>query len=258
MEKNNFIELYIGWLKSNMKEQILETELGKYTQISTPFLDRHNDHLQIYVKQQDNGALLLTDGGYTINDLSMCGCDVMSSKKRHNVLMTILNGFGMHLNGEEIFTSANYSNFAQKKHSLIQAMLSVNDMFVLSRSQVTNIFFEDVQSFFDINSIPYIQNAQFSGSSGLSHTFEFTIPAMGKKPERFVKTINDVTGDKINSTLFSWGDIKDSRKQGTQLYVFMNDNERKIRTDYTTALEVYGVHPVLWSAREKYLDELTA
>lgn len=39
---------------------------------------------------------------------------------------------------------------------------------------ITNIFFEDVQSFFDINSIPYIQNAQFSGSSGLSHTFEFT------------------------------------------------------------------------------------
>lgn len=258
MEQNNFIELYIAWLKSNMKEQILETELGKYSQISTPFLDRHNDHLQIYIQQQEDGSLLLTDAGYTINDLEMCGCDVMSSDKRRTVLMTILNGFGIKNRGEEIYTNANYSNFAQKKHSLLQAMLSVNDMFVLSRSQVQSIFFEDVQTFFDVNSIPYILNAQFSGSSGLSHTFEFSIPSIGKKPERFVKTINDVTGDRINSTLFSWGDIKDSRKQGAQLYVFMNDSEKKVRSDYTNALEVYGVHPVLWSARENYLHELSA
>ena len=258
MEKNSFIELYIAWLKNNMKEQILETELGKYTQISTPFLDRHNDHLQIYIKQQEDGSLLLTDAGYTINDLDMCGCDVMSSEKRRNILMTILRGFGVQINGEEIITTANYSNFAQKKHSLLQAMLSVNDMFVLSRAQVQNLFFEDVQTFFDINSVPYIMNAQFSGSSGLSHTFEFSIPSTGKKPERFVKTINEVTGDKINSTLFSWGDIKDSRRQGAQLYVFMNDSERKVRSDFTNALEVYGVHPVLWSSRDNYIDLLSA
>ena len=99
-------------------------------------------------------------------------------------------------------------------------------------------------------------NAQFSGSSGLSHTFEFSIPSTGKKPERFVKTINEVTGDKINSTLFSWGDIKDSRRQGAQLYVFMNDSERKVRSDFTNALEVYGVHPVLWSSRDNYIEEI--
>ena len=258
MENNSFIELYVAWLKNNMKEQILHTELGEYTQISTPFLDRHNDHLQIYIKKQDDGSFLLTDAGYTINDLDMCGCNVMSSDRRRNVLMTILNGFGMQINGEEIYTSANFSNFAQKKHSLLQAMLSVNDMFVLSRSQVQNIFFEDVQTFFDVNSVPYILNAQFSGSSGLSHTFEFSIPSIGKKPERFVKTINDVTVDKIHSTLFSWSDIKDSRKQGAQLYVFMNDSEKKVRSDYTNALEVYGVHPVLWSARSNYVNELSA
>ena len=258
MDKNSFIELYISWLKNNMKEQILETEQGKYTQISTPFLDRHNDHVQIYIKQQEDGGLFMTDGGYTISDLEMCGCDVLSSSKRRSVLNTILNGFGVQNKGEEIFTTANYANFAQKKHSLIQAMISVNDMFVLSRSQVTNVFYEDVQAFFEQYSIPYIQNAQFSGASGLSHTFEFTIPAMKKKPERYVKTINDVTGDKISSTLCSWSDIKDTRKQGAELYVFMNDSERKIRADFITALEVYGVHPVGWSGRDKYLNDLCA
>ncbi len=260
MDKNSFIECYISWLKSNMKEQLLETELGKYTQISTPFLDRHNDHIQIYIRQQEDGSLFMTDAGYTISDLEMCGCDILSSNKRRSVLMNILNGFGIQTKDGEICTVANYASFAQKKHSLIQAMLSVNDMFFLSRSQVTNVFYEDVQAFFDQNAIPYIPNAQFSGASGLAHTFDFAIPAIAtkQKPERFVKTINDVTGDKINSTLFSWGDIKDSRKQGAQLYVFMNDSERKIRPDYITALEVYGAHPVSWSSREKCLNDFVA
>lgn len=253
----NFTDLYLKWLKDNLKSTVMQTDLGEFTQISTPFLDRHNDHLQIYIKQQGQDVFL-TDAGYIINDLDMCGCDVMSSAKRKNVLSTILNGFGVQLDGEQICTKANRINFAQKKHALLQAMLSVNDMFFLSRSQVTNVFFEDVQLFFDTNYIPYISNAQFHGSSGLSHTFEFTIPASRKKPERFVKTINDVSRDKVDSVLFSWGDIRDLRKPGAQLYVIMNDSERTVRTDLMNALTIYGGTPVLWTDRNNYIEDLAS
>lgn len=254
---NDFVGMYINWVKDNMKSRIMKTELGEFTQISTPFLDRHNDHMQIYVKQQ-NQDLLLTDAGYIINDLDMCGCDVLSSPKRRSVLTTILNGFGVQMDGEQICTKANYSNFAQKKHALLQAMMSVNDMFFLSRSQVSNVFLEDVQTFLDIHYIPYISNAQFHGSSGLSHTFEFTIPASRRKPERFVRTINDVSRDKIDSTLFSWGDIKELRKPGAQLYVMLNDNDKKVRAEFTNALSVYGATPIPWAERDMYVDELAS
>lgn len=254
---NDFVGMYTSWVKDNMKSKIMKTDLGEFTQISTPFLDRHNDHMQIYVKQQ-NSDLILSDAGYIINDLDMCGCDVMSSPKRKSVLTTILNGFGVQLDGEQICTKANYSNFAQKKHALIQAMISVNDMFFLSRSQVSNVFLEDVQAFLDAHYIPYVPNAQFHGSSGLSHTFEFTIPASRKKPERFIRTINDVSRDKIDSTLFSWGDIKELRKPGAHLYVVLNDSDKGIRPEFTNALSIYGATPIPWLDRESYVEELVS
>lgn len=255
--ETDFTELYLKWLKENLKSTDFHTELGEFTQISTPFLDRHNDHLQLFVQQQEQG-LYLTDGGYTINDLDMCGCDVMSSPKRKNILSEILNGFGVRLNGEEICVNANRLNFPQKKHALLQVMLSVNDMFFLSRSQVTNVFLEDVQLFFDTNYIPYVANAQFHGSSGLSHTFEFALPATKNRPERFVKTINDVSREKIDSVLFCWGDIKDLRKPGARLYVMMNDSDKRIRPDLVNALTIYGANPLVWTRRNEYVEDLAS
>ena len=202
MNSDNFVDLYLKWLKENMKTKILETESGKFTEISTPFLDRHNDQILLYVQKTENHGLLLTDCGYTLNDLSMSGCDIMSSKKRKNIFTTILNGFGVKLERDNLCVSANYTNFAQKKHSLLQAILSVNDLFFLSHSQVMNLFMEDVQLFFDTNFIPYVPNAQFSGISGLPHAFPYTIPATRRKPERFVRVINDVNREKIDSILF--------------------------------------------------------
>jgi len=34
-------------------------------EITTPFLDNHNDHIQIYIKKSDS-RLILTDNGQTI------------------------------------------------------------------------------------------------------------------------------------------------------------------------------------------------
>lgn len=255
--ESNFTEMYLKWLKENFKSTTMQTELGQFVQISTPFLDRHNDHLQIYIKQ-DGQELYLTDGGYIISDLEMCGCNIMSSPKRKKVLSSILNGFGVQLYKEEICTKANRLNFPQKKHALLQAMISVNDMFFMSQPQVLSMFLEDVQLFFDTNFIPYVSNAQFHGSSGLSHTFEFAIPATRKKPERFVRTINDVSRDKVDSVLFSWGDIRELRKPGAHLYVMMNDTEKPVRPELANALTIYGGTPLYWSKRNEYVEDLAS
>lgn len=40
----DFVTFYLAWLKS----QISYRQTGPYTEITTPFLDRHNDQIQIY------------------------------------------------------------------------------------------------------------------------------------------------------------------------------------------------------------------
>jgi len=41
-------------------------------------------------------------------------------------------------------------DFAQKKHSLLQAMLAVNDMFVMGEEHVLSLFREDVAVFVEL------------------------------------------------------------------------------------------------------------
>ena len=67
----------------------------QYVEITTPYLDRHNDYTQIYVRRE-NGGFLLTDGGETIQDLRASGCDLETSKRR-DLLTSALNGFGIRL-----------------------------------------------------------------------------------------------------------------------------------------------------------------
>jgi len=252
MKEKDFINSYIDWLKSKIQLK----EVNGYYEISTPFLDRHNDHLQIYVKQEGS-KLYLTDDGYTIGDLSMSGCDV-SSPRRQNVLYTILNGLGVKLEDDALVVEARPENFPQKKHALLQAMISVNDMFMLSQHRVAGVFLEDVEQFLDHNEIRYTPSVQFIGKSGFSHTFDFVIPSSKEKPERLIKAINNPTRDKAQAMLFSWTDTREARKRETSMFVFVNDMDKVIRQEILSAFTEYEIKPILWTQRQQHISELIA
>ena len=59
------LDQYAQWVRD---KSVLREVNDQYVEITTPYLDRHNDYTQIYVRQ-DNGAFMLTDGGETIQDL---------------------------------------------------------------------------------------------------------------------------------------------------------------------------------------------
>lgn len=253
MTGNDFIEIYIKWLKEKMSF----SNIGNNIEITTPFLDNHNDHIQIYIKQIDN-KLLLSDDGVTLSELKMAGCD-LSTERRKNILNNFLNGMGVKLQNHEIFIEANEYNFPQKKHSLLQAILSVSDMFMLAQNRVASVFLEDVERFLSINDIRYTHAVQFTGKSGFQHTFDFVIPASKKMPERLIRAINSPTKEKTESVLFSWNDTKEMRQKDSSMYVFMNDYDKSVKTDniYSAFLQ-YGVRSVVWSKRESVINELAA
>lgn len=99
---------------------------NEWIKIETPYLDRHNDCLSIYVRRYEN-HFELTDGGYIINDLKMSGCS-LDKGQRHIILLQTLNAFEIKLLNDETLTAyASLENFPVKKHNLIQAMLAIND-----------------------------------------------------------------------------------------------------------------------------------
>lgn len=126
------VDSYLNWLR----ERITTKHIDSVVEITTPFLDRHNDHLQIYVIPQRNN-IKLTDDGYIISELLMSGCNVLSSRKRKESLITILNRFGVSISkDDELFIETTVDQFPQKKHMLLQAMLSVNNIFLTTKEPI--------------------------------------------------------------------------------------------------------------------------
>jgi hypothetical protein len=246
------IDKYLAWLK----DKTVLRQLGDSVEITTPYLDRHNDYLQIYA-MRDNGGFLLTDDGYTLADLEQSGCS-LDSEKRQALLKMTLNGFGLKLNGDRLETRASADNFALRKHNLVQAILAVNDLFYLAAPVVSSLFLEDVVAWLDESEIRFTPRVKFTGKSGYDHLFDFVIPKSQHKPERIIRAINRPNKETAEALAFSWIDTKEVRPADSHAYAFLNDTDRPVPQGVIEALRSYDVASVLWSNREQSKKELAA
>jgi hypothetical protein len=251
-EIQKLLDNYIMWLK----DKTTLREFKDWVEITTPYLDRHNDYLQIYA-QKRNGGYLLTDDGYILEDLKESGCK-LESQKRLDLLKITLNGFGVHLDSNRLEITASPENFALKKHNLVQAMLAVNDLFYLSQAYVESIFWEDVAAWLDLCDIRYTPRVKFTGKSGYDHLFDFVIPKSKKQPERIIQTLNKPNKDTAEALVFAWIDTREVRSPNSSVFAFLNDTEHSISQNVIDALKNYGLYPVFWSEREEVREKLAA
>lgn len=254
MDANAFVDAYLSWLKQNTITNQLANDV---VEISAPFLDRHNDYIQLYIAKDKDG-FILTDDGYTISDLEMSGL-TFHTQKRKEELKTILNGFGVSTDQQgNLFCKCHASDFPEKKHSLIQAILAVNDLFVLSQSNVISIFTQDVEHFLQAHDIRYTKNANFRGKSGFAHAYDFVIPSSKHSPERLIRTINNLDRTNTQNVIFAWNDTVKMRSKDTKLFAFVNDIKKEPAFNCMDALREYNITPISWAEREKFIPELAA
>jgi len=243
-EIETLLDKYSNWLKDKTTLRQIED----WVEITTPYLDRHNDLLQIYAKRSNSGYVL-TDDGYIIEDLEQSGCK-LETPKRQSLLKMALNGFGVQLNDNRLEIHASKDNFALRKHNLIQAMLSINDLFYLASPIVTSLFFEDVVSWLELNDVRYTPQVKFTGKTGYDHLFDFVIPKSKIKPERIVRAINSPNKEKAQAFVFAWIDTREVRPAESIAYALLNDTDHMVSPDVLDALRNYEINPVLWSSRD--------
>lgn len=251
-EIQQLLDSYNVWLK----EQTNLREIDDWVEITTPFVDRHNDQLQIYARRE-NGHFLLTYDGYTIQDLQNSGCG-LSTPKRQELLRMTLNGFGVKVINEQLQVTATTANFPIRKHSLIQAMLAVNDLFYLAEPMVKRLFFEDVIAWLDDSEVRYTPKVKFTGMSGYDHLFDFVIPKSRKSPERILKAITHPSRTAAESIIHAWSDTREVRSPESQSFAILNDGEQSIPAEVPEALAAYNIRPIPWSKREEVRERLVA
>lgn len=251
-EIEELLNKYTAWLRDNTTLR----EVEDWVEITTPYLDRNNDYIQIYA-QKSNGGYVLTDDSYTIEDLRISGCNI-ETQKRQELLKLTLNGFGVTLNKDALEIHTSKEKFALQKHNLLQAILAVNDLFYLAEPMVKSLFLEDVTLWLDLSEIRYSSKVKFTGKTGYDHCFDFLIPKSRKQPERIVQTINRPNRDTAQAIAFSWIDIREVRPHNSRAYAFLNDGDKEISASVVDALRSYEVHPILWSKRDSIIEELAA
>lgn len=249
-ECDKLIDAYLTWLRKGLSVQSLEGAC----ELTTPFLDRHNDHLQIYAAKE-NGKIVLSDDGYILADLRTSGLE-MTTPKRKAVLESILNGLGVKSDDKRLFVEASQRNLGQRLHCLVQAMITINDMFVMAQPRVASYFWEDVRSFLESHDVRYSPRVKIAGRSGFDHAIDFLIPKSKERPERFIQAINAPNKGTIGTYLFALSDTREARGSESEGYAFLNDANREVGGDVIEALEAYQVMPALWSRRDDYAKAL--
>ncbi|WP_084506011.1 DUF1829 domain-containing protein [Amycolatopsis sp. ATCC 39116] len=248
------VESYYSWIRNHISGETLNDTVSELT---TPFLDRHNDHIQVYAERQSPDLFLLTDDGYIVAELKSSGVDSRGVRRRE-LLHQLISGYGVSIEGGELQTTATPHDLGQRLHNLVQAMLSVDDMFVLAQPTVQSLFIEDVAKFLDDRDIRYTPHAKFAGKSGLDHLMDFVIPKSRRAPERIVQVVNSPRRDRVENLLFAINDTRDTRGPETQFYALINDTKRGVAADIVEAFTRYSVTARPWSHRDEIVEELAA
>lgn len=254
MDINLIIDSYATWIKDNTFTRKVSGD--NHFAISTPFLDTRNDHIDIYVKKVSDNKYLFSDDGYTLADLQMVGTDIFSTDKRKKIFNTTLNRYGVSLQGTELTVEADANNIGARKHALLQAVLAVNDMYVMSHENVASFFKEDVALYFSAHNVFYSQDVKFPGKTGFDHSIDFLIPKSRTKPERLIQAINSPRKDQITSTIFAFDDISAIRDAEISKFVIYNDENKSISSDVQTALEKYDVEALGWSRKKEIIEKM--
>ena len=122
------VRSYYKWLEDNTHAHCDAEKT--YTEITTPYLDRHNDYIQLYLKHDPNGYTL-TDDSNTLDDLEQSGFP-MDSRKCQKLLNTTISSGGCYymvkIAKNELFIKTTEKGFPEAMHSLIQAILALNGL----------------------------------------------------------------------------------------------------------------------------------
>ena len=236
---------YYQWIQKNLSARLLK---NGWTEIGTPFMDRHNDGLVIYAKR-DGDNITLSDDGFIINDLLADGVSLRGAK-RTGMLNRLLFSYGVENQDNEMVIRTDTKNYAASMHMFIQAMLTVNDMFMLNDSTVKTIFLDDVADYFDQQGLIYTPNFLAKGSTGLEFNFNFQIA--GRTSEILINYFNSINRSNLAAFLFDWQDIRDERQKSARKKVtglaIIND-EKGVDKKYLDALLAKDTDYILFSER---------
>lgn len=245
-------KIYFDWI--DKKIQFTPSKTNNYITITTPFLDMYNDYIELIVFKGRDTQYVISDDGYTLDELGMLEINLNKKSKRRDYFESILLNFGVkESNGELLIGFNNLNEFPDAQNRLTQCMLQVFDLLQTSKNNVIQYFKEDVTDYFIDNNIPVGEDLSLLGKSGRSSKFDIVIGRTKKKRQQAIKVVNTPTTSNIANPLFRIIDVRE-RHPNTDFAVIANNIDQAISGDFISAFKNYNVPIYPWSDKEKWLS----
>lgn len=254
---DDLVSNYLAWLK----EYSTGRDVGAgWSELTIPYVDRHNDFLQVYVREDLDG-LTITDEGQTIRDLRQVGCDVTGKTKRRILAESILKSKGLDpslLDDGQIRTKASDYEFAIKLHATLMSMLAIGGLASTSPSNVATIFKEDVSEWLVGTGLPFDEGITLKGKSLNEHEFDFWIPENETRPARIIQTFHRPETVHIESYAYRVIDSRDAIPDAKPEFLALFSDSARLSRKSERALLSRKIRTFNWSDRDELARRLEA
>jgi hypothetical protein len=211
LDAKKIADEYLNWVKGNYN--FLQLEYSGSIDIQTPFIDSFGDNISFIVKLVDD-KLVLSDEGFTIWNLENNGT-IVTRKNTHKrrILNSVIRLDNAQLTEDnEIIKTVYKKNIGQAVHDMTQLIFKINDMTMLSSSNIKSIFYDEALEYFNKHPSMYHKIPSFSiiGKSQLSHKIDFGF--FTKEGIKLVKVHNSLTRSTVERAIVTLVDTADYRK----------------------------------------------
>ena len=247
-ELESLVDDYLKWYKSKTSYK----DLKNAGEIITPFLNHLKDRISIFVETLPNNKIRVSDDGMTINELLMENINLDTSTRK-SILYRTLKVYGVQLNNDILFIDiSNVTEFPQAKHNLIQCVLQLYDLAFTSHQKVKSLYQEDVLQFFFDNNFGGNENVKFTGETGISYHFDYSLGATKNRKNTLIKFQYNPQFTDVASQKFIIDDLKNEdnlQRNGTKFV--MITGERVESPKVTQAANSIGLNLIYYKNREE-------
>ena len=146
-----------------------------YEIIRTPFLYPDRDHVELFMRETNDGQLLVSDLGQTVMKISEYGFILRNSPRRRAMVFQITSSLGVRFeNGSLLITTP----LAQAGHSIWQIIMAIQrlaDLVFTVGSYVRATFGDQFENFVAAIGIAYRRGVQIDLSNSYRFIADFTV-----------------------------------------------------------------------------------
>jgi len=234
---------YLSWLSASSTVH----QAGDWVVVTLPFLDRHNDHLQIAVRETGDGYHL-SDDVYIRKDLDSAGLE--PTPQRQELVEGTARRFGVRMHAGAIVAEAGAATLPQQFHAVLQAMLAIGHLRANTRKATESPFPMQVREYLKTLPLPVRQGVLVIGRSGRKHRFDYALLDAKGEPVYLIAAIGSPVRERLRKAVLSWNDVRARQPVGAGMFARIADAGWPPAPDRLELCAANGVRVIPWSQRE--------